>query len=393
MTPIVFQALPKWDGNYNSTALTISKMLSQSRKVFYVEHPFSIIDWAKNRDNPQIKRRMNAGFEMPFQDHPNFYVIHPPLTFPINSLPNGVLYQTLLHAYIKKLWKRIDAVLDEFNVSSFGYVNSFDPVYFEFESRHTCEFTVYHSVDLIEGEPYIAKHGVTAERRASCLADYVVTTSLPLENRLQKYNPNTTCIANAADFNHFSRALPEPEEYKSIEGRKIVYTGNIGLRIDYALIKQLANENPDDQLVLVGPKDPQYFAGQELEAMPNVHFLGPKSYTELPAYIQHADVCLIPFLCNALTHHIYPLKLNEYFATGKPIVTTRFTIMEEFEELLHVIDEPGSISKVVKEAFGNDSRTLQNARIKKASYNTWEHRIKDWNDILEAFEANIFIEK
>lgn len=389
MLPIVFQALPKWDGNYNSTALTISKMLSEDRRVFYVEHPFSYVDGFKSDRKDQYIRRSKEPYEFPFKDHPNFVVIHPPYTLPLNSLPNGRMYSFLQKRYIKKLWKKIDQVLESFRIEEFGYINSFDPIYFEFESKLNCAFKIYHSVDLITGEPYIAKHGSYAEMEASKKADRVITTSEPLCNRLKAFNFGTQCIPNAVDFDHFSKFYPEPFEFKSRNRKRIVYTGNIGLRIDYLVLEKIAKAHPDVDLWIVGPKDPTYFKGKNLEKIDNVYFTGSRSFAELPAYIHHADVCIIPFECTELTHHIYPLKLNEYLAAGKPIVSSAFTDFGDFKELMHVYHSSDEAVEMISFSLIQPREDLKAKRIKMASMNTWNHRMKAWNKVLEELEYQI----
>jgi glycosyltransferase involved in cell wall biosynthesis len=390
--PIVFQALPKWDAPYNSTSLTVAKLLSKERKVFYVDHPFSWIDSLRSNTKKQRQRREGLAFNQPFEDHPNFYVINPPKTLPINSLNDGFLYQRLLKNYQKKLWKRIDRVLTAFGIDKFGFVNSFDPVYFDFNTSLECLYKIYHCVDLIEGEDYIAKHGVKAEQKACEQADFVITTSRPLAEKLRFYNLKTICIANASDYNHFSFQQDKPIEYNSSERSRIVYTGSIGHRIDYALIKNIAEKNPEFDVFMIGPKHPTYFGGQELELLSNVRFLGPRNYDVLPAYIQHADVLLIPFLKNELTHHIYPLKLNEYLATGKPIVSTHFTDLSEFDGLITISDTFKTASEAVNNSLKKDSKRIKNRRIQLASSNTWENRIKDWKQIIIDLESKSFID-
>lgn len=393
MLPIVFQALPKWDSKYNSTSLTISKMLSEGRKVFYVEHPFSIVDRFRSGNIDQILKRKGARFDVPFEGHENFIVIHPPSTLPINALPYGNVYRILKRLYIRQLWKRIDHFLKLFGVKEFGYINSFDPVYFDFKSKYKCVFKIYHTVDLMEGEPYIAKHGVKAEFEAAKKADAVVTTSIPLAERLRNYNDNTLCIANAADFEHFSTQRTIPEEYRDRTKKRIVYTGNIGLRIDYKLIESIALSLPDTEIVLVGPKDPNYFAGGSLEKLLNVHFLGPKSFDALPAYIQHADVLLIPFLKNKLTHHIYPLKLNEYLASGKPILTTRFTDLQGFEDVLSISDDILEGIQHINKLLVEDNEVSRARRIQRAAENTWQHRMFEWEKLISKLSSKKFIDR
>lgn len=389
MLPIVFQALPKWDSNYNSTALTISKMLSEKRKVFYVEHPFSYLDSLKPGKKSQTRERVSGIYEYPFKGNRNFIVIHPPFTLPLNSLPDGKLYSFLKKQYIKSLWKYIDETLMSFGISEFGYVNSFDPVYFEFESKLVCRFKIYHSVDLISGEPYIAKHGVKAEFKASKQADRVITTSEPLRERLTAYNSKTKCIPNAVDFELFSNSLPKPEEYEYSTRKKMVYTGNIGLRIDYPVIERIAKEFPDLDIFMVGPKDPSYFKGQDLEKINNVHFLGSKSMNELPAYIQHADFCFIPFNCTELTRHIYPLKLNEYLSGGKPIISSNFTDFGEFDQVLNVYKSKEEAVELVRTQLKQEEDLLIDRRIELASSNTWNHRFSMWRELVEELESDV----
>lgn len=390
--PLVFQALPKWDAPYNSTSLTVAKLLSKSRRVFYVEHPFSWLDSFRSHTKEQRVKRSRKLFEQPFEDFPDFYVIHPPRILPINALSEGAVYQSLLNLYKKQLWNRIDWVLDVFGIKKFGYVNSFDPVFFDFKTSHNCIFKLYHCVDLIEGESYIAKHGATAEEEACKKADVVITTSKPLRQKLQVYNANTECIVNASDFDHFYEKRERPIEYADSDKERIVYTGSLGHRIDYNLIKTIALENPDKEVILIGPKHPKYFKGQELEGISNIQFLGPRKYEDLPAYIQYADVLLIPFLKNELTHHIYPLKINEYLATGKPIVSTKFTDLSEFNGLIEIIENNESSSAVLKSAVDNNSQRLHSQRIKFSSKNTWHHRLKDWKAIISSLEVKSFID-
>ena len=392
MVPVVFQALPKWDGSYNSTALTVSKLLSRNRKVFYVEHPFSYPDRLKAENQNQLAKRNGTEWAIPFADHPNFITIHPPLTLPLNSLPEGKFYKFLLKLYNRKLWKRIDSVLIKHGVPEFGYINSFDPVYFDIESELRCRYKVYHSVDLISGEPYIAKHGVKAEMNASRNSNEVLTTSYPLKERLSNYNPLTTCIPNAADFDHFSGSFPVPDEFKKSSKQKVVYTGNIGLRIDYELLYAVAKSFPDIEFWLVGPKDPNYFEGNKLEKLPNIYFTGSKSYITLPGYIHHADVCIIPFKCNELTHHIYPLKLNEYLSSGKPIVTSVFTDLTEFKDVLYEYNTADDAIQKLKDALGECDSNISEKRIRLASQNTWESRISDWEKVLYRLESKTFID-
>jgi len=377
--PVVFQALPKWDSDYASTSLTIAQLLSKKRAVFYIEHPFSVVDAIKKSNRSSLSKR-SGSTSQPFTEFPNFTVIHPPLIFPFNSLPNSTMYNSLMNKYLKKLWKHVDSVLIENQFDSFIYVNSFDPNFGEIQTQLSCKKKIYHCVDWIGGEEYIAKHGLASEEHfVRNLADIVITTSEPLAKRLKKWNSNTTCIPNAADFSHFYGNHVEPDEYKSIPGKKIVYVGNIGLRIDYALIEKTAIEHPEWSFIFVGPKDPTYFKGQELEKLNNVHFLGKRAYKDLPAYMQHADVALIPFEKSTLTEFIYPLKLNEYLATGVPVVSSDFTDLSDFKSAIDSYSSPEEFSQKIQSAIITNSPEKKAHREFIAKLNTWENRMLFWN--------------
>lgn len=113
--------------------------------------------------------------------------------------------------------------------SSFIYINSFDLVYSSVYSSKTCHKKVYHCVDLIGGEPYIAKHGLYLEPQLSELSDLVITTSKALQERFLPINKHTYCIENRADIELFFQTREKPKEFKMLTGydKTIIYTGNI----------------------------------------------------------------------------------------------------------------------------------------------------------------------
>ena len=94
--------------------------------------------------------------------------------------------------------------------------------------------------------------------------------------------------------------------------------------MDFRLLSAVARARPSWQIVLVGPVVPK-IDPQALSREPNVHYLGGKTYDELPAYLAGWDVALIPFALNEATRFISPTKTPEYLAAGKPVVSTPIT--------------------------------------------------------------------
>ena len=385
--PIVFQALPKWDSAYASTSLTVAKHLSEDRLVFYVEHPFSRLDAIKPQTSQKVAIRRNYPYLNPFEQFPNLIVIHPPLIDPINVLPEGGLYQYFRTTYLITLWKHIDSVLSSYDVQRFTYVNSFDPVLGETHSQFPVHRSIYHCVDWIGGEQYIAKHGIEAEKLLAEKVDLVITTSEPLKERLSSLNSNTFCVPNAANFHHFSTPSQRPAVFEEIKSKIALYVGNIGLRLDYENLEYLASQNPDITFFFVGPIDAKYFPATKLMQLGNVIFHGAADYSELPAFIQHADVCLIPFEKSELTRNIYPLKINEYLSAGKPILSSNFTDMTEFSNYVYIYDTQIEMLIQFQKALSESDSNLEEYRKDFASKNTWTQRIAQWKHLLHQTEA------
>ncbi len=155
--------------------------------------------------------------------------------------------------------------------------------------------------------------------------DQVIVHSPALLAKKGGINRHTEMIPNGVDFARYSAPqLPMPD-IAAIPRPRIGYAGVIKKQLDLALLVGLAHARPSYAFVLVGPvlnvEGKQHLVAQ-LRKLPNVHFLGSKTVDQLPAYVQHFDVCLMCYEVNDYTKYIFPLKLNEYLATGLPTVSS-----------------------------------------------------------------------
>ena len=141
------------------------------------------------------------------------------------------------------------------------------------------------------------------------------------------------------DFDHFAgeddTPLDDPEMSALVAaGRPIAgYYGALARWFDYALFDQVAALRPGWTFVLIGPDLDGSMAGRPAFARPNVKWLGPRPYAALPRYLRRFDVATIPFAINPITISTSPLKLFEYFAAGKPVVTTPMPECAAFPEV------------------------------------------------------------
>jgi glycosyltransferase involved in cell wall biosynthesis len=155
-------------------------------------------------------------------------------------------------------------------------------------------------------------------------AGQVIIHSPRLLERKGRINPNTAFVPNGVDYRAYVAPTREPQDLAAIPRPRMGYVGVVKAQLDLALHLELAQRNPGWSFVFVGPQgylgDKQHLIAK-LGSLPNVHLLGGRKVTELPHYTQHLDVCLMSYEVNDYTNCIYPLKLHEYLASGRPVVS------------------------------------------------------------------------
>jgi uncharacterized SAM-binding protein YcdF (DUF218 family) len=153
----------------------------------------------------------------------------------------------------------------------------------------------------------------------------------------------------------------------------------VGRVFDQALLCEAARGLPGVQFVLVGPVSVEVAA---LQAMPNVHLLGPKAHDEIPACIAAFDVTLVPYLRTRYTESVYSCKLNEYLAVGKPVVTTDLPEMRRYAAehpgVLAVVPDAAGFVQAIREALGPAGEDGAPGRRRQAAErNSWARRYHD----------------
>jgi glycosyltransferase involved in cell wall biosynthesis len=186
------------------------------------------------------------------------------------------------------------------------------------------DFSCYHIDDeynFSDRDTPISKRELDLLRRVN----QVIVHSPTLFEKKGRINPHTDLIPNGVDFRLFSSPQPEPADIAAIPHPRIGYAGVIKRQLDLGLLARLARARPEWSFVLVGPVmnvSGKELTMEELYRAPNVHFLGGKPAPALASYVQHFDVCMMCYDVNDYTRYIYPLKLHEYLATGRPTVSS-----------------------------------------------------------------------
>ncbi len=419
---VVFFSLFRTDNPYSSISLSMAKELAKKGQVLYVNHPYSFKDiFAGLKSGDQMLRQrlrhlltFRSRYERLDSIPENFVAVTPPPTLPINWLPPGKLYDFLQRFNNGIVLRAIGRAVRKYNFQNFLYINCYDPFYAGWlPPEMGVKACIYHCIDDITQNVYTAKHGERLENEACQNADltFVTSTNLlrlkskalglttpsRLTNKIQSQERSDDLDSsdrsrivlyfNAAEVSVFQKVLsetyPRPKALEGRAGKVIGFIGNLDeLRIDYPLLKKIALHYPDKTLLLVGPVNSPEPAKIGLDKLPNVVFAGSRKLEELPPLLQHMDCVLIPFLCNTLTFSIYPLKINEYLAAGKPVISTSFSDdIRTFAHCTYLAENHEQFLQQIESALAENNPELVRLRSEVANSNTWEVRIMQLWDL------------
>jgi teichuronic acid biosynthesis glycosyltransferase TuaH len=388
---IIIFGLPRFDSEIESTSYTSAKLLARENFVYYVENPYTIKDYFKLRNGKEFATRKSyfslQNHKLIDTDVPNLKVIVPPILISINFLPEGKIFRRLLEINESLIRYKLKRVIAQYKLENFIFINSFNFHYPNISKGLNASLTVYHCLDPL-ALPFNLRHGEVSEKILVETSDMVICSSrqLVLEKKLQ--NPDTYFVANAADLQHSSKALNPAlavfPEIARLKNPVIGYFGAIERRMDYSLLREVVKMNPEKSFVFVGPVSSQ-FVPDDFYDYPNLTFLGPVDYADMPAVIKGFDVALIPFKKDEISHAIFPLKLFEYLGAGKPVVAIDFNsdLAEFTKDSVAYCGDAESFSQAIDAALKNDSHELRENRVEIASENTWEIRIKEMADLIE----------
>lgn len=218
--------------------------------------------------------------------------------------------------------------------------------------------TTYHATDLY------SEWGLSAQTEIKLLGvvGHTFASSSALLDYCSPQTAHCSNLPNGVDYRLFSATHPIPADLASIPTPRLIYTGVIKRQLRLDLIADLAERRPDLSFVLVGPISIGLGANSALsrmQQMPNVHLLGPKSVNELPGYLQHGDVGLLPYQLTNYTDHISPMKLYEYLATGIPCVGSPIRPLAEQKHLLDLATTTDEWLCAIQKHLDNPNRNAQ----------------------------------
>lgn len=200
----------------------------------------------------------------------------------------------------------------------------YTPMALSFSRQVAADVVVFDKMDELSAFQNAPPLLIALEAELLRRADVVFTGGASMHEAAAGRHDNIHCFPSSIDVAHFSKArthvLADPADQAVIPGPRIGFFGVIDERMDLAMVAEVADLRPDWSLVMIGPTAKIDKAYMPLRA--NIHWLGNKSYAELPAYLGGWDIGWMPFAINAATRFISPTKTPEFLAAGLPVVST-----------------------------------------------------------------------
>lgn len=360
----------------------IAQQLAQHNRILYVESVG--LRWPRldKNDLSRIGRKLTRFLRPPRQVSKGFWVVTP-LAVPLHHRPavQG-LNQALLVAQIRwasTLLRFRKPVLFVFLPHMAGVVG------------HLGEsLSVYYCTDEHAAFPGVDGNSIQrAEEELLRKVSLGFATSLEILKNKKKINPNFYYSPHGVDFENFARIqdrnLPIPEEVRDLPHPLVGYFGAIDRWLDLGLIECLARSRPSWSFVFIGK---QAINVSAFSVLPNVHFLGKRPFQELPQYGQTFDAAIIPFRIDDLTVSVSPIKLKEYLAMGKPVVSTPLpSIVDDAvtRDFVGVAGDGEEFLKLLERAIHDDSPELVFAREESMRGDTWEARVVEIGSVIQGW--------
>jgi glycosyltransferase involved in cell wall biosynthesis len=198
-----------------------------------------------------------------------------------------------------------------------------------------------------------------------------------LMERKGNINPNTAYMPNGVDFQAYATTVPKPLDLSSVPRPIVGYTGFLKKQLQWPLILQLVKRHREWSFVFVGPTGPHPElrpAIQEISSFRNAYFLGAKPARALASYPQHFDVCIMPYRVDAYTNNIYPLKLHEFLASGRPVVSSPIRSLQGLSGVVTLAESLDDWSRALADSLqpAAGSREAVAVRQKIAREHDWE---------------------
>lgn len=373
-----------WDG-HQVCEQNITRQLALHNTVLYVERPVSFMTpftrSGRGKTLKQLKRWLKGGI----RKEEGLLIASPPPFLPLRfTFLANIVNQMVMTTWLRRLIRKYDM--------KDLIVITFEPDSARLREKLKEKLFVYYCDDDHEAKGFWWNRRqsiIKKERELIRKSNLVFCLTEGFASTRRAFNKNMHVLPNGVDENFiklcFDHSHDAPADMAPIRRPIIGFFGMIDSRLDARLLMNIAKKRKDWSFVLVGPicgKLDCYF--EDLCNLPNVYHLGGKRREEFALYIRAMDVCLIPIIVSDRTRNVLSLKLFEYAALGKPIVSTDLPELRRYAKFVNISRNVDEFHTNIDNCLKYWSDEQSSASINFASLNTWEHRAQDFSLIIQS---------
>ncbi|MDF7774417.1 glycosyltransferase [Sphingomonas sp. AOB5] len=357
---IVWLQSPPWDGLWTRQNHFSRRFAAEGAEILYVENPVSF--GRRIKEGPgALKASVRRDVE------PGLHVMSLPIQIPgspksgLIGRINGTRFAGAVNKWMRRegwsnplYWCRLPISVEALDRLPPG------PAIYDV----TDDYAHYAGA---EGERALT---IAREDRLVRRAGQIFTTTQPLADRLGAINPNVMVVPNGVDPSFFAPA-PEGESdpLPQVARPRIGHIGLVASWMDLDLLAKIAARWPG-QVVSIGPVKPEVQAGYE--SIPGLVRLPPVHNLELPRYLRALDVCIQPHLALEVRHRADPLKIVEYMAAGKPIVSTSLRNLEPLRDVVELAGDHDQFLAAIERSLAADDAAADAERVARARERSWD---------------------
>lgn len=263
------------------------------------------------------------------------------------------------------------------------YSPSFSPL-LEQINFETVVYDCMDELSLFKGAPV---HLINQEKYLMAYADIIFTGGKSLYESKKQFHSNVYCFPSSVDEVHFAQTLNGIEiaaDIANLPAPVVGYYGVIDERIDLQLLQETSKKMPHVSFVMIGPL--AKIEDADLPKENNIHYLGMKSYNELPSYLKAFDIAMMPFALNDATKYISPTKTLEYMAAGKPIISTKITdVVRDYSESVNLIENAEEFCGAIQSLFNQKDLAMERGYDKILANTSWDATADKMKSIIKKF--------
>lgn len=360
-----------WHAENRTSSHHIALRLARTAPVLYVDSPGMRAPGASGRDLRRALRKLLAAARRPVPVAPGLWHCTVP-QLPFRRVPGVERFNRVFSRWaVRRAMRQVGMTrcISWFLLPHPGFL----------AGRLGEELCVYYCTDDYSAHPGVDVELIARrDRELSRVADVLFVAPPSLLPVKRALNANVVFAPHGVDLDVFGQASDPatvvPAQARGLPGPVIGYFGSIHEWIDLPLVHWLASQRPDWSFLMVGHPAANVDALREL---PNVVLAGAQPYASLGRWAGAFDVAIIPYRLNRQVANANPLKLREYLATGKPVVSVRNPEIEKFTGLVRIVDGREAFLAALDDAVAGEAPEAAAARVAAVADQSWDRRTQD----------------